>query len=131
MLPVFQMKLVQVSVMAQIRPGDSIFTIAFYHKSSLSVNVELKDDTTKLICIIVLNNGIKVIGNYTSTTEGMGYKIFSYNFGISDFRKIAESSAVAFSMGMPRTGTMELSLNNKYSDAIKNLCAAILKRLNI
>lgn len=126
MLPVFQMKVIQVAAMAEIGT-DTTFTLAYY-LSIPEIKSDRQLDTSNRSTIIVLRGGTKVIGKYLSTTDGMGLKIVSYKFSGDSFKSLAEQSAIAYSINF-NEGIGEYTLDPKYQDNIKLVCQTIIDKL--
>lgn len=128
LLPVFQMKVIQVAAMSETTQTDSIFTVVFYQMDPYSTITDKKMDTTKLLCTILLENGARITGNYISTTESMGYKIMAYTFQSTEFRELSKNDATAFSLANVQT-VAEYSLTKRYKENIKKVCISILRKL--
>lgn len=128
-LPIFKMNTIQVAAMAEVDIKDTIFSLAFYRISDNSIIIDNKMDTAKHVCIILLENGTKISGDYVLIAEVMGYRIISYKFSSTDFRALASGPATAYSLNVPKFGIMEYSLDKKYKESIEKVCSSILKRL--
>lgn len=126
LLPVFQMKIVQVAGMIEIGT-DTTFTIVYYlsiPELQSDQNVDLSNQSTT----ILLSDGSKVTGQYLSTADVMGLKVVSYRFTEESFRRLANESAIAYTVHFGGS-VGEYSLDPKYKDNIKIVCKTLIDKL--
>lgn len=128
MVPVFKMKALQIAAMAELTKTDSIYTIAFYQQD-IGIVVRKEEDTTPLMCTLLLDNGKKLTGRYSMMSQGMGMMIFSYIFSPNDFREIAHSNVSAYSVSMPGLGTGEYALEKRYKESFASVANLILNKM--
>lgn len=127
--PIYKSKALQVSVMATLKGEDSIFRVSFYHKTIPVFSNKYVGDS-EMTAIVVLADKEKVYGKYHSTTEGMGYTVYAYDFSIDAARKFAAVPTLAVSLKNPDTGVSEYSIEPKYENAIGKMCSILLNRIN-
>jgi hypothetical protein len=130
LLPVFKMKVIQVAAMAEIGPSDSVYTLAFYFRNTFEVITQSAVDTSRKVCQILLADGTKSEGTYVSMTTALNMQILSFRFSSSDFKRISDIDATAYSVAFPNgQGTGEYVLEEKYEKSIRKVCDAVLKKL--
>lgn len=128
-LPIFQMKVITASAMAQIKDADTLLSIGYYFMRMGPATTDKARDTTTFKSIILLSSGEKITGTYVSTTSMPGMDIIEYRFIKSDLMKISQESATAYSVDQ-YAGAGEYALDKSYADNFRKICATLLKRIN-